>query len=937
MQRRTTTSSGSSLSHASAWGLALAALVALTTGCRGARIARSADLAGSPSKDALLAAFVPLPLPLPRADEPEDPPPPAPEPAAEAPELPAPVDEPPADAGAGEPPVVAQPEPPPPAATPDAARALMEELAARQAKERQEAEFLVNSLLAGARAAREAGRLEDAERDLVRAQALAPTNRTVADELTFVRSLLGRRAATASGTLEDLVRKQQVLIDEQRTTAEKFAQLGRNQLAKSEFDAAIESFENALAIINASPYPIDWRDLRASSERDLARARKGRADTQRLDRRRATEASIGAMAAEEEKRLLEERARLETMMFSAIDHFERDEFDAAIDQAEAVLREQPDNLKARELVDVATSARHEKVASQHREREKRLFKEWRLDMASARNLEHKILRWPSQRFWDDITRARSSQRSAFAGPKTDPDAARLLAKLKTTSVNLAVEGRPFKEVVQTLQIQTGVNLLLDSRIADVGESSVTPINVEQIPLEQVLNIMKDTAEGLVWVVRGNVVLFTKKEFVKHDLALRTHSVADLTQGLTDFKPPRIDLVMSDQVNDEEQPLFGTEDEETIKPFGGASDLVELIKSAVGEPGAWDIEGAAISNQGESAIIVKHTVDVQEQVAKFLDDLRAFSGIVITVDTRFLTVTDNFLRDIGVDFRGLGGQTPGTLVNLDDVTNGLTNAASAGRDNGGPGLPAGAALNPSAGAYFNDGNDGDFRGRTEQIFERPLGTVLSSLGGASLGLAYLDDLQINAILRAVEKTQSGRTLTAPSITVYNTQRANLTVVNQLSYIQDFDVEVAQTSFIADPIIGVIQDGLTLDVRPTVSNDRKYITLELEPTVAKLVEPIPTFSTTLASSFSPVIIQLPELRMQRARTTVRIPDGGSIVIGGLKNINTVDRQSEVPVLGKIPVLGFLFSRKGRADEMSNLMIIVRARVTDLKEQEELLRGR
>ena len=79
------------------------------------------------------------------------------------------------------------------------------------------------------------------------------------------------------------------------------------------------------------------------------------------------------------------------------------------------------------------------------------------------------------------------------------------------------------------------------------------------------------------------------------------------------------------------------------------------------------------------------------------------------------------------------------------------------------------------------------------------------------------------------------------------------------------------------------------------------------------------------------------MQKARTTVRIPDGGSIVIGGLKNINTVDRQSEIPVLGKIPVLGFLFSRKGRSDELSNLMIIVRARVTDLKEQEAMLRGR
>ena len=53
--------------------------------------------------------------------------------------------------------------------------------------------------------------------------------------------------------------------------------------------------------------------------------------------------------------------------------------------------------------------------------------------------------------------------------------------------------------------------------------------------------------------------------------------------------------------------------------------------------------------------------------------------------------------------------------------------------------------------------------------------------------------------------------------------------------------------------------------------------------------------------------------------------------------MDRQSETPFLGKIPILSFLFSRKGRSDEMSNLMILVRATVTDLREEEERILGR
>ncbi len=44
-----------------------------------------------------------------------------------------------------------------------------------------------------------------------------------------------------------------------------------------------------------------------------------------------------------------------------------------------------------------------------------------------------------------------------------------------------------------------------------------------------------------------------------------------------------------------------------------------------------------------------------------------------------------------------------------------------------------------------------------------------------------------------------------------QSVYISQTNQISFVQDFDVEVAQTAFIADPVIGVIQDGLTLNFR------------------------------------------------------------------------------------------------------------------------------
>lgn len=812
------------------------------------------------------------------------------------------------------------------------------EVALRSAVAQDKVHFLVRQKLEAARDLVRAGDYAAAEKLLLDARELDPVNRDVRTTLRDVQALLGRRPAGADDMLQSMRQLTKVRIDEQRTTAGKYVNLGRMHLQNGRYDDAIESFEQAVFIIEASPYEIDWQGLREDADRGLREARRLKDEHQAAEHRDAVERSLAEMARAEEQQLIAEQQRLEGWMGAAIEAFDRDDFETAGYYADRVLGDQPDNTRAQDLKRSARAAHHDMMEHDFLIREKRAFREWMLDITNTRLLQQKILKWPSQSMWDRITRIRAQSRPTFGDVQADPEAAALRARVKSTTVNLSVENQEFKEVIHLLQIQTGINIHIDPRVeSDVAENPVTSFFVDDVSLETVLNLLQGSAgDEAVWTTEGNVVVITNRSLLEKNLEVQIHNVADLTTGLTDFIPPTIQLVSPDMVSDEENPLFGAEGEEPTLPYGTIDELIELIKNAV-EPNFWEeTDGADMRSSGEHALVVKATPEVQEKVERFLTDLRGFAGIVVTIETRFLEVGDYFLRDVGVDVRGLGDQTPGTLVNLDDVTNGLTNMASAGYDNGGGGLTTGAALNPSSGAYFNDGNDGDFRARTENIFNNSLGNVLSSLGGASFTFAYLDDTEFTAIVRAVEKCAKARQLTAPVITVFNTQRANLTVVNQLSYIQDFDVEVAQTSFIADPIVGIIQDGLTLDVRPTVSNDRRYITLELQPTLADLIEPIPTFSTSLASSFAPVIIQLPELRIQQARVTVRIPDKGSILIGGLKNITTIDRQSATPFLADIPLLGFLFSRKGRSDEISHLMILVRAEITDLHEQENRLMG-
>jgi type II secretory pathway component GspD/PulD (secretin) len=150
------------------------------------------------------------------------------------------------------------------------------------------------------------------------------------------------------------------------------------------------------------------------------------------------------------------------------------------------------------------------------------------------------------------------------------------------------------------------------------------------------------------------------------------------------------------------------------------------------------------------------------------------------------------------------------------------------------------------------------------------------------------------------------------------------------VQDFNVEIAQAASIADPIVNIVQDGVTLDVRPVVSADRRFITLELRPTIAVLRRPIREVVTTLGSQNS-VTIQLPEVDYQRVRTSIPMPDGGTVLLGGMKVSDRQDLRSGVPILNKIPLVSFFFDRKGNYVSNRKLLILLKASIVIPSEHE------
>ncbi|MEC8493742.1 MAG: hypothetical protein VXZ39_02395, partial [Planctomycetota bacterium] len=393
-------------------------------------------------------------------------------------------------------------------------------------------------------------------------------------------------------------------------------------------------------------------------------------------------------------------------------------------------------------------------------------------------------------------------------------------------------------------------------------------------------------------------------------------------GLTDFIGPRINRIrLLEELEDEDGAgQYGTIGEAV--QIIDIEDLSNLIRDTIA-PASWDREGVSI-DPGEGNLIVRQTAEVQEEIQAFLEDLRQFNSALVLIESKFLSVTDNFIQEIGNDFRGLDNRV------LEDVTNGLEDMASLGLDNGGSGTSGtNAAGAPSSGFFFDDGLDGAFSATTQNLFESSLGNSLSTIGGLSFQLTFLDDAEVSSILRAVEKSEQSQVVQNQMLSVHDSQRAYVTVINQRAYIQDFDVEVAQFQAVADPTVNVLSEGIVLDVRPTILDNRKWLRLEIQPTVARIVS-LRSFSTTLGGNTAPVEFQLPELEVQSVNTSAFLPDGGSLLLGGLSRIRNVERRAEVPWIGRVPLLGFLFKSEGYNDEREALMILVKATITDGREK-------
>jgi len=352
----------------------------------------------------------------------------------------------------------------------------------------------------------------------------------------------------------------------------------------------------------------------------------------------------------------------------------------------------------------------------------------------------------------------------------------------------------------------------------------------------------------------------------------------------------------------------------------SQSLVQLIQESI-NPDSWfdlsDIGEGTVTpypTQQPKKLAVYNTHEVHVEVEKLLSELRKSLGHQVSIEARFLVVSENFLEDIGLD------------IDFMNDAGGKWGQISFEQDSAFMTEPSGTSVPLSIGS---------------------IGTAAASITGGYGSI--LDDLQVSFLIRATQAHRDAKSLTAPMATVLSGESANFninrTLIFALPPIQS--TGTTQISGVAGTTTGTgggntpqympVQIGSALSITPTITKDKKNVLLNIITTqndflgiqTSEVSAPIVGGAAT--GEVQTWEVRLPETETSSLMTRVSVPDRGTLLLGGQRITAEVDKESGVPILSKIPVIGRLFGNRSKVKDHKILLIMVKPTIILQEERE------
>ena len=303
------------------------------------------------------------------------------------------------------------------------------------------------------------------------------------------------------------------------------------------------------------------------------------------------------------------------------------------------------------------------------------------------------------------------------------------------------------------------------------------------------------------------------------------------------------------------------------------DLIRRITTTI-EPDSW----YDISDTGEGTIIaypvrqpkkltVLQTRKIHQKIERLLEDMHTSQSEQektkpeIQIESRFLMVSEDFLKDIGLDANSV-------------------HSSDAWSEH----LVAESAAEPNAETYS----------------------------------LILDDLHVSFLLKAVGSHKGAKMLAAPRATIWAGKEAKIAIQSAMHYISGY-TEPNRLSDEPEPKHDSFIKGLELQLTPNLTPDDKNILLDVDFKLSEVI----SFEERKYKGKYPYSI--PQTEVVSTKTRRLVPDGKTLLIGGLKITTLFKKEPRAPLLSKLPLIGKAFRSRSTIKDHKILLILVKPTIS------------
>ena len=198
-------------------------------------------------------------------------------------------------------------------------------------------------------------------------------------------------------------------------------------------------------------------------------------------------------------------------------------------------------------------------------------------------------------------------------------------------------------------------------------------------------------------------------------------------------------------------------------------------------------------------------------------------------------------------------------------------------------------------------------------DNPKGTFTMAYDKTLLG----DKIDFDTKLEALISSQEATILSRPSVIVLDGRQARIVVGQQIPV-----SETAVSENFATTKVKYIQVGIVLNLRPRVSDDNRFVSMQIEAIISEAEE-------RLGSGTTSGVLSAPTINSRKVQTYVNVPDDTPFIIGGLISSKKSNQRGGIPILSDIPILGSLFRFKINKEEKKEVIVLITPNLVDVED--------